>query len=96
MRAAIQRARGETQVATGIVSAKDYGTWLVGKSYSKVSRTYDKAVIGDVAVLQGNTAHPHGHIAIFCGTNWYSDFKQNNFYIWKDGFKPPYAIYARV
>ena len=95
VRAAIQRARGEAEVATGIVSAKDYGPWLVGKSYKLVSRTYDKAVNGDVAVLQGNSAHVHGHIAIYCAPNWYSDFKQNNFYIWVDGFRPPYAVYAR-
>lgn len=36
--------------------------------------------VGDVMVFQNNSAHVHGHIQIFHGTGWVSDFIQQN---WK-------------
>ena len=33
---------------------------------------------GDVYVEGGTNTHPHGHIAIYDGNNWVSDFIQNS------------------
>ncbi|MBM1021652.1 MULTISPECIES: hypothetical protein [unclassified Enterobacter] len=67
-------------------SACDYGPSFVEVGF-KVVYTYsgngsvDTAIIpgqqaGDVVVIQPIDGHPHGHIAIFNGTNWVSDFVQ--------------------
>lgn len=33
---------------------------------------------GDIYVQDRTQSHPHGHIAMFCGNNWISDFIQNS------------------
>jgi hypothetical protein len=33
---------------------------------------------GDIYVQDRTESHPHGHIAMFCGDNWISDFIQNS------------------
>lgn len=33
---------------------------------------------GDIYVQMNSDAHPHGHTAMWCYSNWYSDFKQNS------------------
>ena len=94
VREAVQRAKGIPVQATGIASAKDYGPWLVKNGYTKTGKNYENAVVGDVVVFQGNSQHIHGHIAVKCDDgHWRSDFVQNNFWIWSDGFRPHYDIY---
>jgi hypothetical protein len=39
---------------------------------------------GDVVVFDAAGKHKHGHIQIYNGKNWVSDFKQKSFYVWKD------------
>jgi type VI secretion system secreted protein VgrG len=52
---------------------------------------------GDIAVFQPpNDKHRHGHIQMYNGTQWVSDFKQPRaFWPNKDyeDIKPPYVIY---
>ena len=59
------------------VSAKDYKDFLTGKGFSVVATdSYQK---GDIVVIdgfKGKKNYPHGHIAMYNGTQWVSDFKQ--------------------
>ena len=50
---------------------------------------------GDVAVMQGFTSSPAGHMQMFDGSVWISDFKQNGFWA-GPGYrthKPAFKIY---
>ena len=38
-----------------------------------------------VVIIDSFNSHKYGHIAIWTGKNWVSDFKQNNCDIYKDG-----------
>lgn len=57
------------------VSAKDYGDSLAAAGFSVQATSLFAA--GDVVVIQPITGHPHGHIAMYNGAKWVSDFKQN-------------------
>lgn len=78
------------------LSAKDYGTYLKLRSFSEVSQTNYEAKLGDVVVIQpykgGGT---HGHVALFDGKSWISDFEQRD--MWGGpGYrtnKPAHAVY---
>lgn len=76
--------------------AKDYGRALEAAGFREITGTPRK---GDVAVIQPITGHPDGHMAIYDGSIWVSDFKQRpglqGFYP-GPGYrlaKPPYKIY---
>jgi hypothetical protein len=77
-------------------SAKDYGSSLTAVGFVKVSADHNHNQAGDVGIVQPITGHPHGHMAIFDGKYWISDFKQlyglypGNAY---RKAKPSYAIY---
>jgi hypothetical protein len=60
------------------VSAKDYGTSLLNAGFVEVSTSDYRR--GDVVVIQGIPGHPHGHMAMFDGDQWVSDFKQRTLY----------------
>jgi hypothetical protein len=82
------------------ISAKDYGTSLVHVGFHKVVHTHANAHYhhraGDVAIIQPIIGHPHGHITMFNGTSWISDFKQYHCVYPGHSYrqeKPPYAIY---
>ena len=47
---------------------------------------------GDVVVFAGSDANPHGHIAIYDGGHWVSDFRQRNMSPYRTG-APPSVIY---
>ena len=54
--------------------AKDYGTSLIAVGFEAVP---DAAPIsGDVAIVQPIPGHPAGHMTMFDGTLWVSDYKQ--------------------
>ena len=51
---------------------------------------------GDVAIIQPIAGHPHGHMAMFNGTQWVSDFKQQHGLYPNTAYrslKPPFTIY---
>jgi hypothetical protein len=50
---------------------------LAGAGFSKVSNNLPPQV-GDVVVYDRSSKHPHGHIQIFDGGDWVSDFRQNS------------------
>jgi len=82
---------------SGIQNAKDYGPALERNGFI-VLGSGQTLKAGDVIVIQpypgGNSS---GHIAIYDGNNWYSDFRQRD--IWAGpGYrasKPPQKIYRR-
>lgn len=53
--------------------------------------------VGDIVVFQPIGGRKYGHIAIWNGTQWVSDFKQRNFIVHSDYLNDgcEYAIYRR-
>jgi muramidase (phage lysozyme) len=87
-------------------SACDYGPSFEAVGFKPVysytgSGPTDTAIIpgqqaGDVVVIQPIDGHPHGHIALFNGTSWVSDFIQlRGFYPGQQyrNVKPAYILY---
>ena len=52
---------------------------------------------GDVAVIQPIPGHPHGHMCMYDGDHWVSDFKQRTLYPGESyrAQKPRYVVYRR-
>jgi uncharacterized FlgJ-related protein len=85
---AISSSRGGTLVLkdSDIESAKDYGPCLIKNGFKVVERTITTVFggvyniagqqVGDVVVIAAAPDHIHGHMAMFDGTNWVSDFVQ--------------------
>jgi len=74
-------------------SAKDYGPSLTRIGFRLISGSaYQK---GDVAIIQGFSGHPHGHMQMFDGTRWISDFAQRDFWPGESyrTTKPTHAVY---
>jgi hypothetical protein len=70
-------------------SACDYGDGLLAIGFKVVFDNTDKLVCekiqykpiaGDVAIYQAFEGHRHGHIQMFNGVRWVSDFLQKNMY----------------
>ncbi|MEZ6877836.1 hypothetical protein [Enterobacter sp. KBR-315C3_2022] len=82
---------------TGIRLAKDYGPALESKGFVALGAGQN-LIAGDIIVIQpysgGNLA---GHIAIYDGSAWFSDFRQND--MWAGpGYRarrPPHKIYRK-
>ena len=55
--------------------AKDYGSCLVTAGFSEKPAGGAPAK-GDVAVIPAVKGHPAGHMAMYDGHQWVSDFKQ--------------------
>lgn len=60
-------------------SAYQYATrgTLSSAGFTKISNDTQPQV-GDVVVYDRSSKHPHGHIQIFDGSNWISDFRQSS------------------
>lgn len=69
-------------------SACDYGDGLLAIGFKVVFNNRDivcekiefKPIAGDVAIYQRFEGHRHGHIQMFNGIQWISDFPQKNMY----------------
>jgi Putative peptidoglycan binding domain len=50
---------------------------------------------GDVAVIQGFDGHPHGHMQMYDGSSWISDFSQPDFWPGSSyrSVQPSFSIY---
>jgi surface antigen len=72
---AIRKGGGLNIPNTG--EAKDMGATLVNVGFHLV---YDEPVEGDIAVIQSIPDHPHGHVCIYDGQKWLSDFTQRTMY----------------
>ncbi|MCE1948304.1 EF-hand domain-containing protein [Enterobacter hormaechei] len=83
-------AGGDISPWPSIEGAKDYGDALLHRGFQVIS--FESSFIsGDVVIIQGirkadfpegeiTRDHPYGHMAMFNGQQWVSDFKQNNGY----------------
>ena len=76
--------------------AKAYGPYLLAKGFIAVSSARYTPGKGDVAVIQSYTGGSSaGHITMYSGTAWYSDFVQSD--MWSGpGYRtnqPDYVIY---
>jgi len=58
------------------VSAKDYGSSLTTLGFASFGQMTEGYLAGDVVVIDSIPGHPHGHMAMFNGANWVSDFVQ--------------------
>lgn len=78
---------GASSSHSGINSAKDYGPWLEENNFKVVDGaatvhagnvfSISGQQAGDVVVIQAAPGHVHGHMAMFNGTKWVSDFVQD-------------------
>lgn len=79
------------------VAAADYGPFLLRRGFVAVHG--GAFVAGDIAVLAAFTnqhgRHPYGHIQMFDGAQWVSDFKQREFWPGRDyrEERPAYVVY---
>ena len=84
-------------VLTRHLHAKDYGSSLTAVGFIEVPATAALApLVGDVGIVQPIVGHPDGHMAMFDGTLWVSDFKQMHGLYPGPKYrelKPPVAIY---
>ena len=99
-------AGGASVKNSEIESAKNYGPWLIENNFKVVDNattvssggvfTISGQQTGDVVVIQAAPHHVHGHMAMFNGTHWVSDFVQEKgFYpaqIYRDQ-NIPYKLY---
>ena len=70
------------------VDAKDWGPTLLKNGATVISPDGYKPQKADVAVFAGSDAHPYGHITIYDGKQWVSDFKQRNMSPYRSGTTP--------
>ncbi len=64
-------------------SAKDYDSFLPKLGFKPISHADYKPANGDIIVikpLQNLSGHEHGHIAMYNGKKWISDFTQRDMY----------------
>lgn len=79
----------------GTYHAKDYGPSLTSAGFREISPTSSYQP-GDVAVIQAIPGHEDGHMCMFDGRIWISDFEQmHGLYPGPDyrNAKPSYKIY---
>ena len=63
------------------LSAKRYNDLLTALDFSKIPVNDYHPQRGDIVVFNVVAGHPYGHIAIWNGKQWVSDFFQKNFYV---------------
>jgi len=61
------------------LGAKDYGASLVKAGFRTVLAS-EKLQAGDVVIIEAVADAQYGHMAMFDGTQWISDFKQWEFW----------------
>ena len=78
------------------IAAKDYGTSLTAVGFVALSAPPDVFRAGDVGIVQPIDGHPDGHMAMFDGSIWVSDFKQQHGLYPGAAYRvaqPPFTIY---
>jgi hypothetical protein len=74
--------------------AGDYGPFLLRHGAQTVPPDSYVPQVGDVVVFDKTGQHPHGHIEMYDGQQWVSDFKQHSFSPYRDAAStPPFTIY---
>ena len=62
-------------------TAKDYDDYLQALDFTQVDKKKYKRKKGDIVVFNAVKGHPYGHIAMWNGRQWISDFRQRSFYV---------------
>ena len=77
-------------------SASGYGPILRHAGFRTVAPG-EEPQKGDVVVFQAIEGHPDGHVAMFDGQAWISDFRQHDIYAGSDyrKIRAPYVLYRR-
>ncbi|MGA2809593.1 MAG: CHAP domain-containing protein [Terracidiphilus sp.] len=74
--------------------AGDYGPFLMRHGAQVVSPDSYTPQVGDVVVFDKTDQHPYGHIEMYDGSHWVSDFMQHSISPYRDaGTTPPFTIY---
>ena len=68
---------------------------LLKIGYKEISKqkTYKK---GDITITERNKAHKYGHMAMWSGKKWISDFVQNSEFVYSKSTQPPVHYYTYV
>jgi hypothetical protein len=79
-------------------TAREYGSFLVTHGFRALGSTNPKPQKGDIVVIQRWTGadgvvHEDGHIAMFDGKKWVSDFKQKDFWGGQVPRNTPHTFY---
>lgn len=75
-------------------SARNYGGPLLSAGFYPILSNVPQK--GDVIVIQPITGHPDGHMAMYDGHEWISDFAQHHGFYPSQAYRdihPPYTIY---
>jgi len=59
-----------------MADGKDYGPILLNNGFNIVNKITYYPIKGDVTVYNGNTTHKWGHVQMYNGNEWVSDFYQ--------------------
>ena len=74
--------------------AGDYGPFLLRHGAQTVPVESYVPQVGDVVVFDKTGQHPYGHIEMYDGHQWVSDFMQQSFSPYRDAMStPPFTIY---
>src|ERR1700676_534744 len=58
------------------LAAKDYGSSLRAAGFLSLGQIQGSYLPGDIVIIEAIEGHPNGHMAMFNGVSWISDFKQ--------------------
>lgn len=82
------------QTAGRPCDAGDYGQFLLQHGARAVDSQSYEPQAGDIAVFDKSDEHPAGHIQVFNGQRWVSDFVQQSFSPYRDqASTPPVTVY---
>lgn len=74
--------------------AGDYGPFLLRHGAQTISPDSYVPKVGDVVVFDKTNQHPFGHIEMYDGHRWVSDFMQHSLSPYRDATNaPPFTIY---
>ncbi len=74
--------------------AGDYGPFLLRHGAQVVAKDSYTPQVGDTIVFDKTAQHPYGHIQMYDGQRWVSDFMQHGFSPYRDASStPPFTIY---
>lgn len=74
--------------------AGDYGPFMLRHGAHEVPQSSYNPQVGDVVIFDKTAEHPSGHIEMYDGHRWVSDFMQHSFSPYRDAEStPPFTIY---
>jgi len=94
VRQAMEAAGIQTQDRPPSGDAGDYGPFLLRHGAQVIASDSYEPKAGDIAVFDRSEDHPAGHIQVFDGQHWVSDFVQHTFSPYRDQEStPPVTVY---